>query len=265
MTGRLIDFHCHLDLYPDFERLVAECDREGVYTLAVTTTPAAWRRNRDLAATTRYVRAGLGLHPQLVEERWREIDVWERHLPEARYVGEVGLDASPRHYRSLDRQKDVFGRILKACASEGGKILSVHSVRAARQVLEMVEEHLPPSKGTVILHWFTGSVAEAARAAGLGCFFSVNSEMLATERGRKLVRSLPADRLLTETDGPFTAEGGQPRRPSDVERAVTRLAEALQVPIEECRVSLLVNLKALSSGSPTNAQVRSEGATAKLA
>ncbi len=87
--------------------------------------------------------------------------------------------------------------------------------------------------------------------------------MLGTERGRKLVGSLPTDRLLTETDGPFTAEAGRPRRPSDAELAVTRLAAALQVPVEECRASLLANLRALTSGSraicpaPSKAPARS--------
>jgi TatD DNase family protein len=200
-----------------------------------------------LAASTRHVRAGLGLHPQLVEERWREIGLWERHLPEARYIGEVGLDAGPRHYRSFDRQKDVFGQILRGCASEGGKILSVHSVRAARQVLDMVEEMLPSERGTVILHWFTGTVAEAARATALGCYFSVNAEMLTGEKGLKLVKSLPVERLLTETDGPFTARDGKPRRPSDVEDVVHRLAETLQVSFEECGSRLLSNLKTLAS------------------
>ena len=77
MAPPLVDFHCHLDLYPDFEALVADCDERRIHTLAVTTTPRAWVRNRDLAARTRHVRAALGLHPQLVGERWREVDLWE--------------------------------------------------------------------------------------------------------------------------------------------------------------------------------------------
>jgi Tat protein secretion system quality control protein TatD with DNase activity len=50
------------------------------------------------------VRAALGLHPQLVAERAGELPLWERHLPETRYVGEVGLDAGPRFYKALDAQ-----------------------------------------------------------------------------------------------------------------------------------------------------------------
>lgn len=98
---RWVDFHCHVDLYKDHAGLIAECDRAGVATLAVTTTPKAWPRNRDLAARSAHVRVALGLHPQLVGERAGELPLFERHLPEARYVGEVGLDAGPRFYRSF--------------------------------------------------------------------------------------------------------------------------------------------------------------------
>ena len=105
---RLVDFHCHLDLYPDLEELVTECELAKVFTLAVTTTPRAWPRNRELTASTTHVRAALGLHPQLVFERADEFSIWEEYLPDARYVGEVGLDAGPRFYRSFDLQKRVF-------------------------------------------------------------------------------------------------------------------------------------------------------------
>lgn len=75
-----VDFHCHLDLYPNHEALIRECDREGVATLAVTTTPKAWARNQELASTSKHVRVALGLHPQLVAEREGEVALFERLL-----------------------------------------------------------------------------------------------------------------------------------------------------------------------------------------
>ena len=77
LDSALVDFHCHLDLYPDFEAAVAACERDAVYTLTVTTTPKAWAHNQAVTSKTKYVRAALGLHPQLVAERDRF--VIERH------------------------------------------------------------------------------------------------------------------------------------------------------------------------------------------
>lgn len=240
-----VDFHCHLDLYPDLETAVQESVRERIFSLAVTTTPRAWPRNHSLTKDTRYVRAALGLHPQLVAERMSELPIWERYLDETRYVGEVGLDAGPRFYRSFEDQKRVFTRILACCAEAGGKILTVHSVRATRHVLDLVEAHLPPDRGTVVLHWFTGTASEARRAAELGCYFSINAQMMRDEKRRQLVQSLPEDRLLTETDGPFTEVDGRPSRPFDVKKTVASLGRCRSVTIEQMTSTISDNLKRL--------------------
>lgn len=241
-----VDFHCHLDLYPDMGGAIADAERSRVYTLTVTTTPKAWPRNRDLTRACQYVRPALGIHPQLVGAGSVDFELWKRYLPEARYVGEIGLDAGPRFYRFIEQQQQVFNRVLTTCAEVGGKILTVHSVRAVKRVLDSIEANLPADQGRVVLHWFSGSVAEARRAVTLGCFFSINTAMMSTDRGRALVVSLPLDRLLTETDGPFTAVGGRPARPSDIGLAVSAIAAARGCPAPDIVAAVHQNLKKLT-------------------
>jgi TatD DNase family protein len=240
-----VDFHCHLDLYPDHEAAISKAEAARIYTLAVTTTPKAWARNHELTRHTRFVRAALGLHPQLMAERAAELPLWERLLPETRYVGEVGLDAGPRFYKSLDAQKHVFRSVLERCAEAGGKILTVHSVRSVPTVLDMVERYLPHGRGTVVLHWFTGSKSDARRAAMLGCYFSVNAEMTRSDRGRALVAELPIGRILTETDGPFTQIDGRPSEPADVKATVIAIADVRRVPVNAVTTAAISNLRSL--------------------
>ena len=245
MKPALVDFHCHLDLFPDPVSAVSDAEEAGIYTLTVTTTPRAWPRNYELTHKTKYVRAALGLHPQLVAERSAEVKLWEEYLPQARYVGEVGIDAGPRYYRSVDLQKEVFARILQKCAEVGGKVLTVHSVRATTLVLDLIELHLPLQRGRVVLHWFTGSKAEARRAADLGCYFSINAAMMRSERGCNLVTTLPSDRLLTETDAPFTSVDDRSTAPSDVKATVERLAALRQGMPEDLAQSMNSNLRTM--------------------
>ncbi len=240
-----VDFHTHLDLYPDLAEAIAACDRKRVATLAVTTTPKAFDRNVELAAGSEFVKVGLGLHPQLVDERHSEINLFEKLLPRTRYVGEVGLDASPRFYKSFDLQKKIFQDILEICAAEGGKILSLHSVRSAKPVLDYLEKYLPEERGTAILHWFTGSVSLARRAVELGCYFSVNEQMLSSPTGEKLIKEIPFERILTETDGPFVERNGVSIPPGDVSGAVRLLSVLTGKDELEVRRQILVNLKAL--------------------
>lgn len=247
LAPRGVDFHCHLDLFPDHAAAIAAAESAGIYTLTVTTTPKAWPRNRDLTASTRYVRAALGLHPQLIAERSGELADWKRYATETRYIGEVGLDAGPRFYKFFDEQKRVFRAVLECCADYGDKILTVHSIRSAPVVLDMIEAHLPPDRGKVVLHWFTGSRAEARRAVSLGCYFSVNAQMMRSERSRAIVEELPSDRLLTETDGPFTKTGNRPSQPSDVHLALSLIASARKTDPQEVSNVVHANLKTLVS------------------
>ncbi len=244
-TRGLIDFHCHLDLYRDHAQAIADADEAGVFTLTVTTTPKAWARNYDLTKATKFVRAALGLHPQLVATRAAELTLWEELAQSARYIGEVGLDAGPRHYRSFEQQKAVFETVLRTCASLGEKVLTVHSVRATKAVLDGVEAHLPKARGRVVLHWFTGTASEARRALDLGCYFSINAEMIDGGRRSALVAELPFERLLTETDGPFTQVDGRPTEPRDVAICVRRLAGLFRRDEDDVALGLRSNLKAL--------------------
>jgi TatD DNase family protein len=250
MNASLVDFHCHLDLFPDLDRAIGDAESAGVYTLTVTTTPKAWPRNLELTKGKRFVRAALGLHPQLVAERSAEISLWERYLPQARYVGEVGIDAGPQYYRSLELQQSVFERVLAACATAGDKILTVHSVRSVGLVLDLIEKHLAPERGQVVLHWFGGTKAEARRAVDLGCYFSVNEQMARNEKGRDLISSFPIERLLTETDAPFTELDGRPTRPPDAAAVVAAIASLRGTTVADIAVAVHSNLRAVLSRVP---------------
>lgn len=219
----MIDFHCHLDLYSEPFAIAAQVQERGMGALSVTTTPAAWQGTKRLGASRPAIRTALGLHPQLAGAREHELALFDRFLPETRFVGEVGLDGSPELLESWDAQVRVFDHVLAQCEAAGGKVLSVHSRRAATQVLDCLDRH--PGAGAVVLHWFSGTKAELRRAVDLGCWFSVGPAMLNGARGRSHVADLPRERVLVETDGPFAQYERRPLRPWDVVIAVDRLAK----------------------------------------
>lgn len=243
----LVDYHCHLDLYPDFEQLITDCETNHIFTLAVTTTPKAWPRNHQLISNRQFVRAALGLHPQLVADRANEISLWKEYLPSTRYVGEIGLDAGPKFYHSFELQKEVFKEILQSCSSSGDKILSIHSVRSASVVLDMIEKYLNISKNKVVLHWFTGSNSELKRAIDLGCYFSINAEMSKSIRSQELIPKIPRQLILTETDGPFTTVNQEPARPRHITKTIDLLSRLIKFPIADLADKIHSNMQTLES------------------
>ena len=132
----MIDLHCHIDLYPNPKAILDQAEARGVYILAVTTTPKAWSGTRKLIGNRPRIRMGLGLHPELVAERHTEVPLFVHLLAETRYVGEIGLDGSPHMRGSFQLQERVLGQILQHCTAAGGRILSLHSRRAAGAVLD---------------------------------------------------------------------------------------------------------------------------------
>ncbi|HWM49119.1 MAG TPA: Qat anti-phage system TatD family nuclease QatD [Xanthobacteraceae bacterium] len=239
----MIDFHCHLDLYPNPERVVRECIFRDAYVLSVTTTPSAWHGTSALVAGAPRIRVALGLHPELARERKHELPLFEELLPQTRYVGEIGLDGAPATEAFWNDQVCVFDGILAACERAGGKIMTIHSRRAATKVLDRLESH--PKAGIAILHWFSGSRVELKRAIDLDCWFSVGPAMLRGAKGKELVKLVPRDRLLTETDGPFALVDGRPAKPWDVDEAILVLAELWRCGRSEIESELHSNLKRL--------------------
>ncbi len=201
---RGVDFHCHIDLHRKPLEVISRCAEEQVVTVAVTTTPKAWPQNHAWTKDSRYVHAAVGLHPELVGDRGAEIEMLERRIARLRLVGEVGLDGSRWHRHSYEKQLDVFSRTLDAAQHHRGRVLSIHSRQAERDVIRLVKERTDPSDVLCILHWFSGSMASVHQAIEAGCYFSVNPAMLRNDGGRALVRELAPDRLLTETDAPFS-------------------------------------------------------------
>ncbi len=248
MTAAAIDgfdFHCHVDLFPDPPATIAACEAARIFTLAVTTTPLAWSQNRKWTAGGRYVHAAVGLHPELVADRHAEIGLLEQLVAETPFVGEIGLDGSGPHRASLPAQRIVFTRALKEAQRLGGRVLSIHSRRAAKEVVEALSANTSPERVLPVLHWFSDSVAVAQQAARAGCYFSVNHCMLENATGLALVRALPADRLLTETDAPFTSFQNRKAEPRDVVATARRLADVRGIPTPEMTARLMENAAAI--------------------
>lgn len=224
----MIDFHCHLDLFPNPSKIVKECLDRELYVLAVTTTPSAWAKSNELGNNNQRIKTALGLHPQLAKERENELQLFDKLVGGVRYVGEIGLDGSPELKDTWDAQLRVFNHILHSCQNSCGKVMSIHSRRAVKSVLDSLEEY--PKAGVAILHWYSGTIKDLQRALDLGCWFSVNPAMVKSKTGINVINNIPKERIVTETDSPFTGVNGKSYNPWDVELVVNGLSKIWNVP-----------------------------------
>lgn len=181
-----------------------------------------------------FVKLAVGLHPWWVSadecRLAEELRAFDDALPETRYVGEVGLDFSKRRIATRDAQLCAFRHIAGACAKEGGKVLSVHCVKAYDDALSILKGSGCLASCTCIFHWFSGSFPQLTQAVDAGCSFSVGARMLETKKGREYAKAIPLQKLLLETDAPFAAdpERGHPSIAYSYDQMRRQLAETLQ-------------------------------------
>lgn len=211
---QMVDMHCHPSFLADPAAFAQAAQHAGLGMFATTVTPEDYDRARLQLGSASNVRLGVGLHPWWVSrmegegEALAAAEAAAERARDTRYVGEVGLDFGKRWEHARDWQLAAFARIARACAAQGEKIVSLHAVRSAAAVLDVLEDTGCLKACDVVFHWYSDSGQALSRAIRSGCFFSVNTHMLATKRGREYARAIPASQLLVETDLPPDDEPG---------------------------------------------------------
>jgi TatD DNase family protein len=238
----LVDSHCHLD-FPDFAD-----DLDGIVTRAraagigcmVTISTRVKRHAGLLAIADRFpeVYCSLGTHPLSAHE---EPDVTAADLiagarhPKVVAIGESGLDyfydQSPREVQEKSFRQHI------AAARTTGLPLVIHSRDADAHMAAILEEETGKGAFPAILHCYTGGPDLARRAIDLGLSISFTGILTFKKSDdlRAIAKSLPADRIMVETDAPYLAPGpfrGKRNEPAYVVETAKVLATTRGVTFE---------------------------------
>jgi TatD DNase family protein len=205
----LVDSHCHLD-FPDFatERgaVIDRARAAGVDTiLTICTRLDEFDGVRVIAETYDGLWCSVGAHPHEAadhRELLSEQLVGLASHPKVVGIGETGLDF---HYDSSPR--DIQDRVFRAhieASQASGLPLIIHARQADQEIAQILAEERPPPG---VLHCFSSGRALAEEALELGFYISISGIVTFrnAEELRAIVRDLPLDRLLVETDSPYLA------------------------------------------------------------
>ncbi|MFN3347916.1 TatD family hydrolase [Pseudorhodoplanes sp.] len=258
----LVDSHCHLDfpdLAADLDGVVARARAAGIGRIVTISTRV--RRLADLLAIAeRYddVFCSVGTHPHHAHE---EIDISTADLvakaahPKVVAIGEAGLDyfydTSPR----LAQEQGFRTHI--AAARQTGLPLVIHARDADDDVARILEEEMGKGAFPAVLHCYTGAQDLARRAIALGLYISFTGILtFKTSQGlRDIAASLPADRIMVETDAPYLAPGkyrGKRNEPAYVVETAKVLAQTRGVSPEQIAEQTTENFFRLFNKVPRN-------------
>ncbi|HVJ51573.1 MAG TPA: TatD family hydrolase [Aliidongia sp.] len=208
----LVDSHCHLD-FPDFaaerDAVIARARAAGVGTMVtictkITEFPAV----RAIAESDPQIWCTVGIHPH---EAAAQPDIDTERLaaladhPKVIGIGECGLDYH-YDYAPRDRQAVVFRTHARAAIAAGVPIV-VHTREADEDTAALLAEESRGGALTGVLHCFTSGRDLAMQALDLGFYVSFSGIVTFknAEDLREVVRAVPLDRMLVETDAPYLA------------------------------------------------------------
>ena len=243
----MIDSHCHLAdeaFAGDLDAAIARAREAGVTgALCILAAGDAAEAERARGVRERWsaVRFATGVHPHaagtFAGRAAESADLTRQHAAafSACGIGEIGLDY---HYDFAPRpvQHEVFAAQL-ALAGELHAPVIIHTREATDDTFAILKEH-PGARG--VFHCFTGDTAMARRALDIGFYVSFAGIVTFPKAGdlRDAARTVPADRLLIETDSPYLApvpHRGKRNEPAYVAQVLAALAETRGEPLEALR------------------------------
>lgn len=238
-----IDSHCHLDklnyddLHIDVADVIAKAEQANVTEfLSVGVTMASFPKMLSLIEPFSQVHASCGVHPLDVESDF-DLEKFKEYAKSDKVVaiGETGLDY---HYQpeTAELQKERFIQQVKI-AVELDKPLIIHTRQAREDTLAILREYGAHKCGGVI-HCFTEDLDFAQQAMELGFYISISGIVTfrqATEL-KEVVKAIPIERLLIETDSPYLApvpHRGKENQPGYVVEVAAYIAQLKKLPLNE--------------------------------
>ena len=239
---QFIDTHIHLQDYKqncatDILSAMSDCGCKKL--INVSAVEADWGKIKTLAEKypERIVPA-YGLHPWYIEaqkENWQtRLEMLLRQNPQA-LVGECGLDK----LKAPEKAVQVAAFIEQAnLAKQYHRPLIVHMVKSFGW-LEEIWSSLPQK---FVLHSFNGEKEQAGQVVKRGGYISFSASIMKNKNAAEIIRALPEDKILVETDGPYQAlEKHQESDISFLPRLINFLAEQKQEKAENLAAKIYQN------------------------
>ena len=238
----LVDSHCHLNYEGLIDRqpevLAAARDRGVSAMLNISTRESEWDAVVATATREADVWASIGIHPHEADahpDMDRAKLVARADHPRVIALGESGLDYYYDH-SDRDQQKRGF-RAHIAAARDTGLPLIIHTREAEDDSFAILNEEMGKGAFPALIHCFTASADFAQKVLDLGLYISISG--IVTFKNAKELKAVaatvPADRLLVETDSPFLApvpHRGKPCEPAFVVDTANYVAELRGVSLE---------------------------------
>lgn len=246
----LFDSHCHLQFLKENKRkqIIGKMVQENIGAVCVGTSANDWDKTIQICQQyPNNIFFAFGIHPEPEENPKSQTELSDQLLSlEIKFnklgtdfikaVGETGLEFFYEKTQSgRERQKWLFIQHI-VLAKKYQKPLIIHCREAYKEVYEILRAEKVES---FVMHFFTGTKEQAKRFLDLGGFISFSSVIVITDDYDDLVRFVPQERMLLETDSPFVRSN----TPLEVQKVYQKVAELKEIGYDGLTKQVAENVK----------------------
>ncbi len=243
----MIDVHAHLasDAYADIDGVLARARAAGVRKVVMSITdPKEYPSARSIIGRhPEYVFLTVGFDPCCLDKGLFDEFVSLASSAPAVGIGEVGLDHFYiRDDAQMALQEDRFRAAISIAKGRGLPVV-VHSRSAGKKALALLQSE---GADRVLMHAFDGKAGDALDASKRGYYFSIPTSVVHSEQKKKLVRLLPLESLMLETDSPVLAPvRGETNEPANLIMSADAISAIKRIPVEDVIAATSYNAASL--------------------
>jgi len=251
---KIFDSHAHYDAEEfddDRKEVIEELKNNGVIGIMnCSSSYESIAKTCELINTWDFIYGAVGIHPEnadeFKDEMLEEFKEIIKKNPKVKAIGEIGLDYYWDENPDKEIQKDVFRKHMKL-AEELNLPVIIHDRDAHEDTLNIIKE-FPNVKGVV--HCFSGSVEFAKECLKLGYYIGVTGVVTFKNAKKviKVVKEVPIERLLVETDCPYMApepNRGKRNKSSYIKYVIEKISEIKEINPKEFNIKVNENLQNL--------------------
>ena len=229
-----IDFHNHIDFYKDEEiDSVINCiNLNNIKIIACSMDEESYLKNIEISKKSDYIVPIFGIHPWKVKNNI-DIDKFEYYIKNTPLIGEIGLDFHWIEDKdTYPHQIKVFEFFLQS-AKKYDKYINIHTKGCEELILNLLKKYDISSQS--IIHWYSGDKDTLKKLIDAKCYFTGSVDLGYIKHSKDIIKEIPANKLLAETDGPTALQwvNGTYGMPDEIKNVYKNICAIKNLDIEE--------------------------------
>lgn len=240
----IIDVHAHIDFLSEEKLIETEENSKIKYVITNSVNLESCKKNLEISKKFSKIKLAAGLYPEddLDIKKYDEFeDFVLKNKKNVIAIGEIGIDKTEK--LDFELQKEIFIKQLELAKKLKVPVI-IHTRKAEKEALDILEEYKNQLK--IVLHCFSGNFKLVKRGIEIGCFFSIPANVVRSEHFQKMVREIPKEKILTETDSPYLSPFPEEKNePAFISESIKKISEIWDISEEKVEKQIEKNFKEL--------------------